>query len=163
MSKTPVRAGLKEESDLHNKVHGGLGALKKVDKGYIEDKIRQDFGDSIDIDAAFLAGHESGNRWDYLLGHTPSEAIVGLEPHTAGDGEVSTVIKKRKRSLEHLRAHMRDGVRVVDWYWVASGKVDFTAHDKTQRQLDNAGVTFVGKQLLPKHLAALVPKRPPRG
>ena len=156
---TPVRAGLRRTSSLQGRVRDGLGALKKIDKAYIEDEIRSEFGDSLDIDEAFLEGHESENRWDYLLGHTQSQTVVGLEPHTAGDREVSTAINKRKRSLEHLRPHLRDGVHVARWYWVASGKVDFTAHDKTMRQLDGAGITFVGKRLLPKHLASLAPKK----
>lgn len=151
---TPIRKALVNESPLRSLVHDGLGALKKVDKGYIEEEIRAQFADSLDIDAAFEKGHETENRWDYLLGHDESGRIFGLEPHTANDGGVPVVIKKRERSREHLRTHLKQGVQIADWFWVASGKVDFTAQETTTLRLAQNGITFVGKQLLAKRLGS---------
>lgn len=153
MSKhTPIRAGLKEGSRLQGLVEDGLKALKKADRARIDDGLRAGFGDSLDIDAAFRESHPGGNRWDYLLGDSNSKKVVGIEPHSAHDKEVKTVIAKRKAALGHLREHWRPGVQVADWFWIASGKVDFTAHDKAVRELEQNGIRFVSKQLLARDL-----------
>jgi hypothetical protein len=127
---TPLRDSLNAASALRERVRDGLGALKSADRSYVHASLRTAFADSLDTDEAFRVGHDTENRWDYLLGHERSRRIVGLEPHTASDKEVSTVIKKRARTLEHLRGHLKPGRRVAAWYWVASGTVNFTIMDK---------------------------------
>ena len=85
---TPVRAALTVASVLRTGVQDGLGAMKSDLRHYIEDSQRMAFGDSLDLDEAMRPGREQENRWDYLLGHAPSGAVVGLEPHSAKDDEV---------------------------------------------------------------------------
>jgi len=152
--KTPIRVALVKDSQLSESVVDGLGAIRDSHRDHVAADVRASFGDSLDIDEAFRVGHDTEHRWDYLLGHSPSGRVVGLEPHSALDKEVKHVIKKRARSLKHLSEHLKPGVRVSHWYWVASGKVDFTAHEKTTLALFQAGITFVGKQLLVKALPA---------
>ncbi len=77
---------------------------------------------------------------------------MGLEPHTANNTAISVVIRKREASLRHLRGHLKSGVFVAEWFWVASGKVDFTPMDKALLQLTASGIDFVGKALLSKKL-----------
>jgi hypothetical protein len=91
-----------------------------------------------------------------LPGHGTSASVVALEPHSASSSEVSTVIAKRARAREQLRAHLKENVVVSRWYWVASGRVDFVPFDKQMRRLEQAGITFVGKQLQAKHLLASI-------
>ncbi len=157
---TPVRAALQKESALHSAVASGLDAIKRAHKDYIEDTLRSQFADSLALDEAVHAGHEQENRWDYLLGHKPSQQVVGLEPHSARTDQVSTVIKKRTAALRQLQSYLTPGTRIAAWYWVASGSVDFLALEKTSLQLDQAGITFVGKRLGSKHLQRLQPKTP---
>jgi hypothetical protein len=157
--KTPIRAALVPRSVLLPRVEDGMGALKRSHESYIEESLRPAFADSLDIDEAFREGHENENRWDYLLGHAASARIYALEPHSAFDSEVSTVIRKRLRAREHLQSHLKPNARIADWFWVASGKVDFTAHDKTVNLLANNGIAFVGKRLLPKKLGLPEPKK----
>jgi len=114
--------------------------------------VRAAFGDSLALDDAMLAGHEQENRWDYLLGHTSSGAVVGLEPHSAKQDQVSTVVNKRKAAKDQLQDHLRPGQTVSRWYWVASGDVFFADTDRVRFQLDQNGIEFVGKRLLLKHL-----------
>jgi|GEM_PF-1071535 len=154
---TPIRAGLVTSSALLEKVEDGLQAVKHDDRVHIEERLRPAFADSLDIDTPFTKEHGTENRWDYLLGHRDSGRIVGFEPHSAHDKEIKVVIKKRARAIEQLGDHLRDRVSVADWFWVASGKVDFTAMDKTVNQLANNGIAFIGKQLLAKQLNALAP------
>lgn len=114
--------------------------------------MRAAFGDSLALDDAMLAGHEQENRWDYLLGHTASGAVVGLEPHSAKQDQISTVVNKRRAAKEQLEDHLRPGQMVSRWYWVASGDVHFADTERLRFQLDQNGIEFIGKRLLPKHL-----------
>ena len=58
-------------------------------------------------------------------------------------------------------ARARASSQIVRWLWVASGVVDFQPFDRAIRQLDQAGITFVGKQVLAKHLPAAAQKSKP--
>lgn len=156
---SPIRSGLVASSSLQALVCEGLGAVERKHLKLIEGDVRSKFGDSLDIDKAFHKKHEEENRWDYLLGHADSRQIVGLEPHTANNSEISVVINKRAASLQHLRGHLKPGVFVSEWFWVASGKVDFTAMDKALLRLTASGIDFVGKALLAKKLPGASPKK----
>jgi len=50
---------------------------------------------------------------------------------------------------------LKVGATVAEWFWVASGTVDFTPIDKAYLRLSQEGITFVGKALLTKHLARM--------
>jgi hypothetical protein len=137
---TPIRASFVAGSDLLLLVCEGVQALKKGHKNkLLHDDIRASFSDSIDIDQAFLEGHEQENRWDYLLGHKASSTVIALEPHSAKTDQISTVIAKRKAAMEQLRIHLKPGAVVVDWFWVASGTVDFADTEKARLRLDQNG------------------------
>ncbi len=157
--KTPIRRALLDESELLPRVADGLAALKKIDRECFEREIRNTFADSLDLDEAMRPGRDRDHRWDYLLGHHVSETVIAVEPHSAAQGEVSVVISKCARAKEQLRDHLRDGVKIAKWLWVASGKVTFSGIEKAARQLDQHGVEFVGTRVAAKHL----PTAPPSG
>jgi hypothetical protein len=119
---------------------------------YFDETIRSSFADSLDVDEAFKVGREQENRWDYLLGHGPSRRIVGVEPHTAANSEITTVIRKLEAARRQLRHHLRDGKFVAKWFWVASGKVRFVPMEKATLRLAQNGVEFVGGRIMNKHL-----------
>lgn len=150
--KTPLRSALLVDSSLQPSVVDGLAAVKTAHRNHFEDTIRSSFADSIDLDEAVRPGREQENRWDYLLGHTPSGAVVAVEPHSAKQDEVTTVINKRRAAREHLKGHLRDNARVMKWLWVASGRVHFADTEKTRRLLDQNGIEFVGTKITAKHL-----------
>jgi hypothetical protein len=143
---------LVRHSRLGPLVANGLQALKPADRRLIEESIKNRLEDSLDLDAAFLEAHSNENRWDYLLGDCIGERIIGLEPHSAKSDEVSTVIRKKQRALEHLRGHLKPGKKVWRWFWVSAGAVHFPHTDRVNLQLAQHNITFVGKQLLKKHL-----------
>ncbi len=153
---TPVRAALKNGSTLLASVVDGLGAVKTTHRGYFDEAIRSTFGDSLDLDAAMVVGHESESRWDYLLGHTQSAEVVAVEPHSAKHDEITTVIRKRTAARYQLRAHLRDGAQITKWLWVASGKVHFADTERVRRLLDQNGIEFVGTRVKAKHLPLVV-------
>lgn len=108
---TPIRAALSPDSSLESSVEDGLGAVEKGHKNYIDAALRSDFADSLELDEAMRPGHEKEHRWDYLLGHTSSSEVIGLEPHSAKDDEISTLIEKRKSALRQLQPHMKAGAK----------------------------------------------------
>jgi hypothetical protein len=125
---------------------------------YVVAEIRSAFADSLDLDNALLAGLEQQHRWDYLLGHTNTRKVIGLEPHSAKSDQISTVISKKNAALTQLRPHLQDGARVSAWLWVASGKVHFADTENARRRLDQNGIQFVGTRLLEKHLPTVSTK-----
>lgn len=157
---TPIREALLPASALQNNVFDGLGALARAHKQLIDDNLRPSFADSLDIDESLRQGNERDHRWDYLLGHE-SSAVVGLEPHSAHTGEVSTVIAKKNAARQQLKNHLADSSKITAWFWVASGKVDFAPHDKVIRRLEQEGISFVGGKLREKDLR--LPTRPVKG
>lgn len=153
-TSTPVRSLLKEDSSLQSAVKDGLGAVMKGHRDYLDAGIRDQFSDSLELDAAMHLGHEKENRWDYLLGHQPSDEVVAVEPHSAKQDEISTVIKKRQAAIQQLKEHQQNGKTVSKWLWVASGKVHFADTEKARRRLDQSGIEFVGARISAKHLPA---------
>jgi len=167
-SKTPLRLALLRASALQSAIQDDMGAVISAHRCHFEEETRSTFADSLDLDAALLQGHEQENRWDYLLGHAPSGQVIGVEPHSARQDEISTVIAKRSAALEHLRAHLSKGERVSKWLWVASGKVHFADTEKAKLRLDQNGIEFVGKAVGIRHLpvagasTAQTANKPPR-
>ncbi len=153
--QTPIRAALRPESRLQVAVRDGLGAVESGHRDYLEEKIRTQFADSLELDAAMADAYPQDNRWDYLLGHAPSGCVIAVEPHSAKSDQVSTVIAKRTKAQAHLREHLRPGAKIAEWIWVASGRVDFSPFDRIKRQLDEKGIRFVGGQMKQKDLSAL--------
>lgn len=149
---TPIRVALVPPSSLQSHVHDGLGAIETRHRRYIEGSLRTDFADSLDLDGAMRSGHDQESRWDYLLGYAPTTKVVGLEPHSAREGEISIVIAKRRAASDQLRLHLKAGARIEAWLWVASGRVYFADTEKTRRRLDQNGIRFVGARVHRKHL-----------
>ena len=150
--KTTVRKAIKKDSNLQPRIVDGLGAMKKAHKKLIDTALHTMFDDSLDIDEAFREGHEQENRWDYLLGYASTNTVVALEPHSAKDDEVTTIIRKRSAARTQLEGHLESKAKITRWLWVASNDVDFANTEKTRIRLDNNGILFVGKMVKAKHL-----------
>ncbi len=151
-SRNPIRRALRDDSYLQTEVKDGFAAVKASHRDHFEESVRSTFVDSLDADEALREGHEQENRWDYLLGHQASQQLIAVEPHSAKQDEVSTIIRKRTAALEQLKAHLRDDAKVAKWLWVASGKVHFAETEKVKVRLDQNGIEFVGTKVLAKHL-----------
>jgi hypothetical protein len=150
--KSVIRDALQEKSEFQPLVKDGLGAVENAHNNYFDIAIRDAFADSLDLDKAVKQGHEQENRWDYLLGHAPSGKVVAVEPHSAKQDEITTVINKRIAAQKHLIGHLREGTKVAKWLWVASGKVHFANTEKARLRLDQNGIAFVGTKIAAKHL-----------
>jgi hypothetical protein len=151
-SRTPVRAALRPDSSLRENVKDGLGAVIIAHHNYFDVDVRSSFADSLDIDGALKKGREQENRWDYLLGHGPSKKVIGVEPHSAENREIETVINKLVAARRQLQDHLCDGKFVAKWIWVASGKVHFAPMEKATLRLAQNGIKFVGRRIMNKDL-----------
>ena len=140
---TALQAG----SALRDQVADGLGAFATKDVQLIAESERTKVGDSLDLDEACRNEHPEANRWDYLVSVPASTRIVGLEPHTAKDSEISVVIAKKKQAVTYLRNHLPPKHRVANWIWVTHGKVGFTGTERARRRLDQEGIVFAGRVL----------------
>lgn len=152
MKKTPVRLALTKGSTLLPLVSDGLTAVETAHRHLFDSAIRPSFADSLDLDKAVKQGREQENRWDYVLGHEPSGKVIAVEPHSAKQDAIDTVIKKRTAARDHLKSHLRAGAAVPKWLWVAAGKVHFADTEKAKRLLDQHGIEFVGAKITTKHL-----------
>lgn len=155
--KTPVRSALVETSELLPLVLDGLSAVDAAHRELFDHSIRSAFADSLDLDRATKRGREEENRWDYLLGHGSSGEVVAVEPHSAKDGQVRTVVKKQVAARSHLKDHLREGVKIRKWIWVSAGKVHFANTEMTTRLLDQNGIAFAGTKVSTKHLPSTAP------
>jgi hypothetical protein len=150
----PVFRALKG-SYLAAAIRGGTQAISGDKRKHIEESVRPEFVDSLNLDEATRERHPNDARWDYLLGHAACSRVVALETHSAETSQVSKVIQKRTASLRHLQDQLAPGHQVAEWYWVASGRVDFVPHEKTMLRLSENGIRFVGGRLEARHLAGL--------
>jgi hypothetical protein len=151
-SQTPIRATLREDSFLQTNVRAGFGALKPAHRRYFEITARAAFADSLDIDEGLKKGREQENRWDYLLGYNTTKILIAVEPHTADNSEITTIIKKRRAAIMQLEGHIRSGARVYKWIWVASGRVRLLPFEKAKLLLDQNGIEFIGGEIGLRHL-----------
>lgn len=161
--RTPIRHALRDNSTLHRIIEDGIGAVIGSHRNYLALTIRGAFGDSLNLDAAFRRARPNENRWDYLLGHTASKLVVGIEPHSAKDDEITTVINKRSAAMRQLAGHFKHGAKVSKWIWVASRTVRFADTEIARRRLDQNGIAFAGAQVLAKHLPAFTAKKARKG
>jgi hypothetical protein len=149
---TPVREALEDDSYLVNHVHDGVGAVKDKDKKLIDPSIRTQFADSLDTDEAFRVGRDQEPRWDYLLGHE-NRSLIAVEPHSAKTDEIQAVINKKRALRQQLNGHLKDGMHISKWLWVASGTVCFPRGSRHEIKLSQSGIEFVGRCVQAKHLS----------
>ena len=149
---TPLREALTPQSTIKALVQDGMGAVKDKDKKFIDASLRTQFLDSLDTDEAFRVGRDQEPRWDYLLGHE-NRSLIAVEPHSAKTDEIDAVINKKIALRQQLYDHLKDGQRISKWLWVASGAVCFTRASRHEIKLSQAGIRFVGRCVLAKHLS----------
>ena len=126
--------------------------MKAADRKRIDPAVRERFVDGIDADEALRLAHPTERRWDYVLGDEKGGQLVGIEPHPAASGEVSSVIDKKRNAERWLGDHLREGRRVARWLWVGTGKTSLPLGDKVRLRLAQQGIRFVGKAVKATHL-----------
>lgn len=146
MAAAPVllKRTLVKGSKLRALVRNGMDAITNADTILIALEERPKIGDSINLDNAMKDDLPEHNRWDYVLSVPSIGQLVGVEPHSARDSEISVVIEKKKQAITFLHDHLPPHHRVSKWYWVSHGAVRFSVMERARRRLDQAGIAFSG-------------------
>jgi hypothetical protein len=142
-----LKTALTEGSLLKPYVKVGIGALENADIRLIAADQRPKIGDSLNLDDAMKHDFPNANRWDYLISVSSVNKIVGVEPHSARDSEISVVIAKKNQAVTFLIDHLPPKHRVAQWFWVSHGAVRFSAMERARRLLDQNGIAFEGRLL----------------
>jgi hypothetical protein len=134
-------------SVLRAAVVSEAGALEREHQALIDRPALVQIRDSVNFDSALRHLYPEDHRWDYFVSVAGQEIIVGIEPHSASDSEVSTVLKKKQHAWSVITDQCLPGTTVSRWFWIASTKVRFSRNERASRQLDKAGITFVVSRL----------------
>ncbi len=134
-------------SPLRASVQAGIGALLRRDRKLIALAEHPKIGDSLNFDEATSVEFPQAHRWDYLCSVPGASHIVGIEPHSAKDSEISVVIAKKRHAIEYLHGHLPPKHRVAKWFWVSHGRVSFSRMEPARRRLDQNGIAFEGRML----------------
>jgi len=133
----------------------GLQALRKQDKPHVQPQSPNRLTGSADIDAALTAAYPQANRWDYGIGHQPTneaneanEVIYWVEIHSANSKEVNVVLAK----LEFHRAWLKNSAPALEkirrkFVWVSSGKTHFSLSAPQKKKFAQLGLIQVGQIL----------------
>ena len=142
---------VEKTTDIRHALRAGLKALKKADKAHVTADDTSRLSGSIDLDAALAMKLPQERRWDYAVGHRPSnsrcEMIYWIEIHPAsGNSSVGAVLGK----LESLRSWLRDRAPLLDvlrprrFIWISSGRTSFTLSSPQQKRFAVFGLRHVG-------------------
>lgn len=146
MPPRSLARALRKESPLRPHVLQGTEAIARKHRALIAEDQRKRIGDSIDLDSATKQGREQEHRWDYLASVSDASRLVGIEPHSASDGEIRVVIEKKKNAVALLRSELQPGSSISHWHWVAE-KVRFSRNERATRALSQSGIKFHGRMI----------------
>lgn len=146
-ARGPLRAALRPESPLQERVCGGVQALERIDRRRLRLDPANHVLESLYLDEALARTHANEHRWDYLLSTRDGAAqLVGVEVHPARADQVDVVIRKKRAGEAAFREHA-PGATVQAWYWVASGKTAITGMAGAVRRLALEQIELVGSTL----------------
>lgn len=146
-SASTISAALKSRSVLASRVKEGLNGLSRSHRLLLAEPDRTRISDSLDLDSALRQSAPADNRWDYLICIKDRKEIVGVEPHSARESELSVVIAKKRSAEVRLREEFAPGHAVAAWYWVTEGKNHFTKTERVTKVLAQSGIEFRGRLL----------------
>jgi hypothetical protein len=136
--------------DLKGAWRGGLQALPGADTQHVDAEDPRRLAGSVDVDSALAGKYPNDPRWDYGIGHRPTnvtgEMVYWIEIHPASSGEVKAVLAKLtwlKRWLRESAPRLQSMRKV--FVWVSSGKTSFTLSSPQQKQFALLGLRHQGR------------------
>jgi hypothetical protein len=100
---------------------------------------------SVDLDTTLQEKYPQDNRWDYGIGHRPTnrkdEMIYWIEVHSASAGQIKVVLAK----LQWLKAWLGSSAQRLkvlhrEFIWVSTGKTSFTSTSPQLKQFAQLGL-----------------------
>jgi len=136
--------------DLNGAWRQGLQAFSGANKEHVDAEDTGRLAGSVDVDSALAERCPNDSRWDYGIGHRPTnligEMVYWIEIHPASSGEVKVVLAK----LAWLQGWLRDSaprLRAMRraFIWISSGKTSFTLTSPQQKQFALLGLRHRGR------------------
>lgn len=142
------RNAVQESPDLRGAWRPGLGALG-TDSRHVAANDPRTIAGNVHIEECLKKSRKTERRWDYAVGHKPSnrgtEVVYWIEVHPAYDHEIKVVKEKLNSLHKWLRTSApRLNEMDSDFVWVASGDTSFTKGSKQVRRLAEEGLSFHG-------------------
>jgi hypothetical protein len=128
----------------------GFKALRPADRQHVDAEDTHSLRGSVDVDSTLRDKYPDANRWDYAIGHRPSnlakDVAYWVEVHPASDGEVKVVLAKLKWLKDWLRTCAQNlNSMHKEFIWVSSGKTSFTLNSPQQKQFALLGLQHKGR------------------
>ncbi len=144
------RDAVEKTPGLQGAWRSGLQALRGTDGKHVSVEDTQRLAGSVNVDAALTQSHPNDPRWDYAVGHRPTnrkgEVVYWIEIHPARSGEINVVLGKLawlKSWLHQSAPHLQAMERV--FVWVSSGKTSFTLSSPQQKRFALLGLRHQGR------------------
>jgi hypothetical protein len=142
--------GVDQTPELNSTWREGLQALQGSDKQHIKVRTARRLTGSVNVDVALREKYPEENRWDYAIGHQPTnlkgEIVYWVEVHPATDGQIKVVLAK----LQWLKTWLGNNAKQLqsmrkEFIWVSSGKTSFTLTSPQQKQFALKGLQHKGR------------------
>ena len=127
----------------------GLRALRRTDRRHITAEDTGRISGSVDLESALQALLPNAPRWDYGVGHRPTngrgEMVYWIEIHPANSGEIKAVLAKLNWLKNWLQTHARDlhGMKAA-FVWVSSGKTTLSPTAPQRKKMALVGLQQKG-------------------
>jgi hypothetical protein len=130
--------------------HGGLQAMPAADRQHVDAEDARRLTGSANVDAALAERHPNDPRWDYAVGHSPTnrrgEVVYWIEIHPASNREINVVLGK----LTWLKSWMKNSAPRLQamekvFVWVSIGKTSFTLSSPQQKRFALLGLRHKGR------------------
>jgi hypothetical protein len=144
------KKAVQDTPDLKDSWCAGVQALLGMDKDHVTAEDTHRLTGSVNVDATLKEKFPNDNRWDYAVGHQPTnfkgEMVYRIEIHPASSGKVKVVLAK----LEWLQRWLKDSAPKLKalrraFIWISSGKTSFTPSAPQQKRFASLGLRQVGR------------------
>ncbi|MGQ9919626.1 MAG: hypothetical protein ACUVS7_19710 [Bryobacteraceae bacterium] len=128
----------------------GFQALSAADRQHVDAQDTRRLAGSVNVDAALARTHPNDPRWDYAVGHRPTnydeEVVYWIEIHPSSSGEIRAV----KAKLTWLKKWLQVSAPELNamrkaFIWVSSGRASFSPGSPRRKELALLGLRYHGR------------------
>lgn len=144
------KSAVEATPDLQGAWRAGLQALRRIDKQHVDAEDSRRLSGSVDLDSALAVKCPYAPRWDYAIGHRPTNAngemVYWVEVHPASGAEVGVVLAKLAWLKQWLQesAPRLQAIRKA-FVWISSGKTSFTLSSPQRKRFALLGLRQRGR------------------
>lgn len=157
--RSAFKSAVQATAGLEQAWESGLRALEDADRQRIRAVDSRRLTGSICLDLALAEMMPNDPRWDYGIGHRPTnreEMVYWIEVHPATEGDIVAILRKHnwlaawlKSSAPELNSLHRNFV------WVSSNKTSFTQSSPQGKRLAQHGLMLAGRHFKIPNVAGI--------